>query len=67
MAEVLILGSMLVAGYVTVALAVEDEEEEEEQRARYAARRRAARGFAEVGKSSEGGTWSMRLGRAYRT
>ena len=38
MAEVLILGGMLVAGYVTVALAVEDEEEEEEQRARYAAR-----------------------------
>ena len=48
MAEVLILGGMLVAGYVTVALAVEDEEEEEEQRARYAAR--TARGPACTGR-----------------
>ena len=48
MAEVLILGGMLVAGYVTVALAVEDEEEEEEQRARYAARTARGQGFAEV-------------------
>lgn len=47
MAEVLILGGMLVAGYVTVALAVEDDEDEE-QRARYAARSARGQGFAEV-------------------